>query len=335
MRRSCARFKPCIRHQGGHLASCSGNSFAIAPCDPAGQGRRQRLMMQMWAGSVQPRERSCTMRPLRRLIVSVACVLAGSLPAIAVEPDDLPWEDLNNPGIQDTNTGDADPADPIGNLINQTTPDAETAATPSDVDNDRLEALKPLLEPSPAVAAPAATPDAPTAPAPETKTVMKPQPPEPPEPPAIAPLPQAQPAPATAQGQFQPAQSAPAAPAQPAVPLAAPPATAPVPAAIEAPPAQMATPAAPQPAPPATAPAAQPAPDAPATVEAAPPAETPVAAPAPLATPSASQPDPMAVAQPVQPAPAAPPRRGPACGGRDRRGNARGRQDLSAAQALF
>lgn len=247
------------------------------------------------------------MRPLRRLIVSVACVLAGSLPAIAVEPDDLPWEDLNNPGIQDTNTGDADPADPIGNLINQTTPDAETAATPSDVDNDRLEALKPLLEPSPAVAAPAATPDAPTAPAPETKTVMKPQPPEPPEPPAIAPLPQAQPAPATAQGQFQPAQSAPAAPAQPAVPLAAPPATAPVPAAIEAPPAQMATPAAPQPAPPATAPAAQPAPDAPATVEAAPPAETPVAAPAPLATPSASQPDPMAVAQPVQPAPAAPP----------------------------
>lgn len=231
------------------------------------------------------------MRPLRRLIVSVACVLAGSLPAIAVEPDDLPWEDLNNPGIQDANTGDADPADPIGNLINQTAPDAEAAVAPSDVDSDRLEALKPLLEPSPAVAAPsapAATPDAPTAPVPETKTVMKPQPPVPPAAPAIAPLPQAQPAPATAQGQLQPAQAAPAAPAQPAAPLAVPPATAPAPAAVEAPPAQMATPAAPQPETGPTAPAVQPALEAPATVEASPPAEPPAAAPATAAaTPAA------------------------------------------------
>ncbi len=257
------------------------------------------------------------MRPLRRLIISLMLTCAASLPALAIEPDDLPWEDLNNPKPSTDNAVPADPSDPIGDLINQSDRSGAepTARVPGDVDADRLEALKPLLEPSPKPVQPVETP-VPPAPIAPAEAAMQPQP-APGTSPAAAAAPVAVPpsaaapsaaAATAATGQFQPTQAAPAVSAAPPAAVAPAAATATVavpkpavtPAPVAAPTAATVPTAVPAAAPTATTTAPTPQPQPPAQTQTAMPAT-----PAPTtAVPAAPTTPARATATPAAPAPA-------------------------------
>lgn len=248
------------------------------------------------------------MRPLRRLIIGLLCICAASGQGFAIEPDDLPWEDLNARPSQAVDPDD--PTDPIGDLIKQSNANSNESgqSATGDVDADRLEALKPLLEPSPHLAVPVQTPAPSAVTPPPAKTAMKPQPPVPPAvtPPAAnvpsATAPAATTGNATAaappRGQLQPAQAAPIpTTAPPMVTTTAPPASAAIPstapAAIQsAVPAPPVVTTAPAPTPPVVAIPATPAPA---------PTVSPVQQPAPVARP------PLQTAAPASPAAVPPP----------------------------